>query len=182
MRKCTPVSSSETAQSRRAPALSRGAPAAVAALALEVVEVDTAHAVRAAADGNDAGVVAAGHPVEEQSSEGEVAEVVGPELELEPVGGHLPGEGSHDAGVVDEQVEVLMFPREPLRETANRSEAGEVERANLDFGGRHSVLDRERGFGALLGVAHGEDDARAGARQLAGGEEADAAVGAGDDG
>src|SRR5437667_258020 len=181
MRKWTAVELEGKEQVRQL-RLSVGAPAAVAALGLEVVEVDAAHAVRAAAHSHHPRVVAAGHPVEQQAGEREVGEVVGAELELEPVACKLPRLGSHDARVVDEQVEAIVCPREPLREPANRSEAAKVERANLDLRARHTGLDRAGGFRSLLGVADGEDDARAGAGEPARGEEADAAVGTCDDG
>ena len=69
--------------------------------------------------------------------------------------------------------------RSPSHASANartEREVGEVEPAHLG-----APLDRRGGRLALGDVAHGEHDARAGAPQGAGGGEADAAVGAGDD-
>ena len=61
-------------------------------------------------------------------------------------------------------------------ELAHGGEAREVEPADLGLAGH-----RRGGGPALLEVAHGEDDAGAGARERTGGGAADAAVGAGDD-
>ena len=69
--------------------------------------------------------------LEQQVGEREVAEVVGAELQLEAVGGTLERR-DHDAGVVDEQVE-LAVPR--AGELAHGGEAREVELANLDVAG-----------------------------------------------
>jgi len=138
--------------------------------------------VSAAAHGHDTRVVASFDPVEEQAGEGEVAEVIRPELELEAVGGELTGVCSHDAGVVDEHVEAIVCGLELLRERADRIEAGEVQRGDLDFGAGDSRRDVASSLGPVVGVADGEHNPRAGPRKLARREEADAAVRAGYDG
>src|SRR5438309_10509638 len=66
------------------------APAAVAPLAPEIVEVDAPKAVRAAAHRHDSGVLAAFHCFDEEPCQGEMAEVVGAELKLEAVLSHAP--------------------------------------------------------------------------------------------
>ena len=122
------------------------------------------------ARGDDDHAVA--HVGQQQVGQREVAEVVGAELHLEAVLGALLGDG-HDAGVVDEDVEVAL-PR--VGEGVDGGEVGEVEPAHLGL-----AVDGGGGRLALGDVADGEHDARAGAAELASGGEADAAVGAGDD-
>src|SRR5206468_2643003 len=140
-----------------------GAPAAVAELALKVVEVDATHPVKGAADRDDPRVVLAPrHPAEQQSGQREVPEVVGPERYLEAVRSLSPGRERHGAGVVDEQVEGFVLPFEPLSKPTHGGEASEVERADLDLGVRHGRLDGSARSGAILGVADGEDDSGAG--------------------
>ena len=63
-------------------------------------------------------------PAQEEAGEGEVAEVVGADLQLEAVGGLAPRRGHH-AGVVDQQVEAGR--RERLGEGAHRGQVGKVE-------------------------------------------------------
>src|SRR5437870_5361757 len=75
--------------------LAVGAPTAVVALPLEVVEVDPARAVRAAAHSHHPRVVSASHRLDEQAGEGEVAQVIGAELELEAVCGQPPRRGHY---------------------------------------------------------------------------------------
>jgi hypothetical protein len=101
-----------------------------------------------------------------------VAEVVGAELQLEAVRGARQRR-RHDAGVVDQQAELAP----PVGgEGADRLETGQVEPADLGRPGH-----RRGGRLALVGVAHGQDHARAGRRQRLGRRAADAAVGAGHD-
>ena len=67
----------------------------------------------------------------------------------------------------------------PSHASANaRTEARSARSSAAHLG---AALDRGGGLLALGGVADGEHDARAGAAERAGGDEADAAVGAGDD-
>ena len=118
---------------------------------------------------------AVGEDVEQQPGEGEVAEEVGADLHLEAVGGALLGDG-HEAGVVDQHVDGAV---ELGGERAHRGQVGEVEPADVGAA-RGPVADRGGGLGALVGVAHGQDDVGAGADELAGGLEADPRVRAGD--
>ena len=75
-------------------------------------------------------------PVEQQAGEGEVAEVVGAELHLEPVG-RLPAGDGHDAGVVDQDVEPVVSGGETGRERPHRGQIGQVERGHLHVGAGH---------------------------------------------
>ena len=74
-------------------------------------------------------------------------------------------------------IRMSRSPSQPVGERAHRGEVGEVEPAHLGRARRSSAA----ALLALRGVADGEHDARAGAAERAGGGEADAAVGAGDD-
>ena len=149
--------------------LAVGGPALVAAaVPVEVVEADLADPVRDRRDSDDA----LADPRQQQVGQREVAEVVGADLQLEAVLCARLGRG-HDAGVVDQDVEVAV---PALGELPDRREVGEVEPAHRD-GTPHVG----RGLLAPGGVAHGEGHARAGAGELAGGDPADPAVGAGHD-
>src|SRR5947209_3302526 len=100
----TPVSSSDTSHSRFATASSCAAalqlegeeqvgelrlpvcaPAAIVALSLQIVEVDLAHAMRAAAHRHDARVGPSFHQPDEHPRQREVPEMVRAELQLEAV-------------------------------------------------------------------------------------------------
>jgi hypothetical protein len=110
--------------------------------------------------------------LEQEIGQGEVAEVVGAELQLEAVGG-MRERRDHHARVVDEQVEIALPAGGEL---ADRGEVGEVEPADLGRAGH-----RRGGRLALGDVADGEDDASAGGGERARRGAADAAVAAGDD-
>jgi hypothetical protein len=90
---------------------------------------------------------------QEQPGEGEVAEVVGAELQLEAVRRRAVRRGHH-AGVVDEHVDVAI---EAFGEGTHRGQIGEVQRANLGV----AAQPGRRGL-ALGGVADGEHDVRSG--------------------
>jgi hypothetical protein len=137
-------------------------------LPIEVVEVDASHSVPGRGHVHDAPDDVA----EQQVGQGEVAEMVGTELQLEAVGS--AGEWCrHHSGVVDQQVQVAVPARGEL---ADRGQAREVEPADLGVAGH-----RRGGSPALVGIAHGENDAGARAGERTGGGAADAAVAAGDD-
>ena len=124
--------------------------------------------MRAGGDGHDAVADVRQQEVRQR----ERTEVVRADLQLEAVGG-APARHGHDARVVDEDVQRLV-PRGG--EGAHRREVGEVQAAHLC-----RAVHRRGGGLAALGVADGEHDAGAGARELARRHGADAAVGAGDD-
>src|SRR5699024_3713101 len=139
-----------------------------AALPVGVVEVDRADAVGEGGDGDHAA-----HDLRQQQvGQREVAEVVGAELELEPVG-RAPQRRDHQPGVVDQQVDGAV---DATGEEAHGGEVGEVEAAHLGLAGHGGG-----GVGPLAHIAHGQDDARAVLGEGSGGDAADAAVGTGDD-
>ena len=105
--------------------LAVGAPALVAALLpVEVVEADLAHAVRARRTTVTTRSVTWGSS---RFVSAKWPEVVRPDLQLEAVLGPTLGDG-HDAGVVDEDVEVAL---PGVGEGADGREVGEVERPHL---------------------------------------------------
>jgi len=58
------------------------------------------------------------HPAKKEACEGKVTEMIGPKLQLEPVRRNAPRRRHHPS-VVDQQIEPLMLPSEPLREPAH---------------------------------------------------------------
>ena len=113
-----------------------GAPAAVAPLPQQVLPVQPSHPVRLAGDRDHPGVTVAapagGHHQRPQvRGEREVAEVVGAELELEPVGGPAPGH-RHHAGVVEQHVDPVGLVPEPVGERRDRRQVGQVERPHAE--------------------------------------------------
>jgi hypothetical protein len=65
-----------------------------------------------------------------------VAEVVGAELQLEPVRGAAV-RGGHHPGVVDEQVQRRHVGRQPGGEAGDAAQVGEVEHADVHPAARH---------------------------------------------
>ena len=161
-------------------ALAVGPPCAVLALTHEVFEVDATHAMSLRRHRDDASL--GSNRLEQPPGEREVPQVIGAELHLEAVGGVAARDG-HDPGVVDEHVETVGvgLPPQP-GELIDRGQVGEIESLYLDGRLRGARADLLGGRLALGHVAHGEGDLGtvAGERQC--GLEAQAGVGAGDDG
>mmetsp|Transcript_6415 Transcript_6415/g.13462 ORF Transcript_6415/g.13462 Transcript_6415/m.13462 type:complete len:242 (-) Transcript_6415:131-856(-) len=122
-------------------------------LLLENPLARVAHVVRAARDVDHAalrGPWLVGRPFhvwEEELGEEEVAEVVGGPLELEAVLGAGEAGQRHDAGVVDEQVQVLPRPLELVGEALHALERAEVQLHRLH---RASPLAHRRDLGSDL--------------------------------
>ncbi len=148
---------------------------------MQVVEVDPAHPVSAAAHRDHARTPPALEGAEQQPGESEVAKVVGAELELEAL---LAGASRrrHDAGVVDQQVEAVVRLRELLGEGSDRLQAGEIEGGELRLGPGRRGRDLAQRGRALVCVAAGKHDPCARAGQLPRRDQAEAAVGARDHG
>src|ERR687891_2109081 len=136
--------------------------------------------MRATRQRHHARVLAALHRSDQERGEREVAEVVGPELELEAVGGPAAWR-RHDAGVVDQQVEAVVRRVEALGEGANRIELAEVELLELELGPGRRAPDGVARALALRHAAAREHDARTGPSELPRRDEAEPAVGARDD-
>ena len=93
-----------------------------------------------------------------------MAQVVGAELHLEAVGRQAALGESHDAGVVDEDVELAAIAGVALRELAHRRQVGQVEQRKFDrrlrrlgphplesIGAPALVATRENDVGAMTG-------------------------------
>ena len=107
-----------------------------AVLVIGVFEVDRAHVVPPARQIDDALARALLDQGQEFGGEGKVAQMIGAELALEPVGGVLEGRGHHP-GVVDEQID-LGKPLARARGCgADGLERGEVDRDGIELGVRH---------------------------------------------
>jgi hypothetical protein len=78
-----------------------------------------------------------------------VTEIIGSELHLETVGRGLPRRQSHDARVVDEQIERGVRGDEVSGETGDRGKIGQIERFETDFSIRELVADFRDRFAAF---------------------------------
>jgi hypothetical protein len=104
--------------------------------------------------------------------------VIGSELQLEAVNGCAPFGNRHDAGVVDEHVDVLLVGEPPGGEAAHRGEVGDIELVEDDVGVGDSRADlRQRALSPLHAPA-GSDDVGALACHRQRRLEAEATVGA----
>ena len=132
-----------------------------------------------AADGHDAGAGRREQAVEQQAGQREVAEMIGAELQLEPVlGGRL--RRVHHPCVVDQQVDLVVLARSAS--AAARTDSRDPRSSSWTLLGA-GVADDQFGRGlALLEVAYGEHDVGALPGERAGGLIAEPGVGAGDDG
>ena len=163
-----------------------GAERTVAASRLQVFEVHAAPLVSDGGDGDDARAVGRfiGSQLDcrhEQCSEGEVADDVGAELQLESVGGLEPFGRVHDTGVVDEDVERAMLRELFCGGFAHGGQRGEIELHELGVDSRRVGFETcERSFAALP-VTAGEDDVGAFAGELECSMVSDAAVGSRDE-
>ena len=171
----------EREQHARELRLDIGHPRVVLLLALEVVEADLPAAVRAARHRDDARARPREQRGEELGSQGEVAEVVRAELELEPVGGRASLRDAHDPRVVDQHVDRLVPVEQPVGERTHRGQVGEVEVVELDRAAGRAARDLGLRRAGTLGAARRREHAGAlaGERDRALQPEAD--VPAGDD-
>ncbi|MBB2903209.1 hypothetical protein FHR75_004051 [Kineococcus radiotolerans] len=112
--------------------------------------------------------------------QGDVAEVVGAELQLEAVDGRLTLRRGHDPRVVDEQVDGLAFFLHPGPEGGDRGEGGQVKIGHHYPCAGHRAADRRQRGSALDLIANRKGEVRAGGGQPAGQSQAHAITGTGD--
>lgn len=111
-----------------------------------------------------------------------MAEVVGAEGQLEAVlRGAALGDGHH-TGVVDQQIQRAAALGQLPGEGRDGGQVGEVEHLGAHRGAGNGTGEPVGGGADLVGGASRQHDLGARARQLDGGDLADAAVGAGHDG
>jgi hypothetical protein len=89
--------------------------------------------------------------------QGEVTEVVRPELDLESVRRLALGHG-HQPGVVEQQVDLRVGRLRRRGELGDRGERPEIELADLERRPRHQRLDLLAGGFGLVQVARRDDD------------------------
>lgn len=118
---------------------------------------------------------------EEAEREGEVPEVVRPDLQFEPVGCLLPRRRSHHAGVVHQEVDRSPLVEEFRHEGGDGVEPGEIERGNPERRVWHDRTDLGSHPFALLPGADRHHDLRTGGSEASGDHGAEAVTGAGDD-
>ncbi|GAA2003410.1 hypothetical protein GCM10009755_10540 [Brevibacterium samyangense] len=150
--------------------LAVGVAAVVRARPVEVVPVDRV-LVRGDADLRGHACTPRAQEREEEPDEREVPEVVRAPLQFETVGRRPAFRRGHDAGVVHEDVDRPAVLGQRLSELADRGEGGQIERVELDGGFSGGAVrrcvpqfheDLLADPPALLCVAHGHDDLRAG--------------------
>ena len=148
---------------------------------MQVVEVDLGlDLVGDAGHHHHTGVIHRQKVVQQQPGEREVTEVVGAELQLEPVGGRRLGR-VHHAGVVDQQVDARVGGGEFDSRRAHRGQRAEVQFVHGDVSARGQFPDAGGRLLALGGVADRQHHPGA-----VGGEDsrvviAETGIGAGDD-
>ena len=161
--------------------LAVGAPDAVAApLEREIVEVETAEAVREARDADDASAWACTERRHHEPREGRVPEMIDAEVPLEAVL-RRPPRGQRDARIVDEEIETIAGElTRTCRRLPHRPEVGEIELEDIDLALRGATDPLDRGA-AALGIATGDPDARPRLGQHGRRAEAETRVRAGDE-
>ena len=105
-----------------------------------------------------------------------MAEVIGAELHVEPVLG-LPVGTIHDAGIVDQDINLLLLVQEILGAFSHRSQGGEIELFIRDYA-PSLARDLIRRFLGLVLISAQNDHFRSSLAHVQGGHLADAGVGA----
>ena len=118
--------------------------------------------------------------VQQQAGKGEMAEVIDRELQFAPGGGGGQRR-HHHARIVDQEIDPLLV-RGFFRRLPDRRDIGEVEMEEGEIGAFRSAPDIFDGFVRLVGIAAGEEHARAFSGQPACDLEADPRIRSGDDG
>ena len=147
---------------------------------VEIVEVDLRTLVcdRRLADHARAAILC--QLVEQQAGEREMAQMVDGELLFRPAD-RMAQRRDHDAGIVDQQVDLRLFLRQ-IGRLADRSHVRQVEREKIEIGLFRPAGDLLDRGSRLVGIAAGEDHASTLARKTASDLQPDAGIGAGDDG
>ncbi len=108
-----------------------------------------------------------------------MAQMVGPELQLEPFGGVLAASGPHHSGVGQQRIDGP--PRgQQVHRLSDGLQPGQIEFLELDPCLRDLVPDRRNRRPGFLLVARGHHDGRTGGGELLAGKIAEAGVSAGD--
>jgi len=99
----------------------------IGALRLQVGQIDRLHSRREAADIDDARSVAAPQQRQQARRQGEMAEIVGGELQLESIGALAPLGQRHDARVIDQQIDAAPCGEQLIGEGCDRGERRKIK-------------------------------------------------------
>ena len=99
-----------------------------------------------------------GQQGQKAADQGEVGQVVGPELHLEPIRRRLSRRQGHDPRVVDQDVDGAAIGQMPLGEGLNRRQGGQVQQIEPNTSVRMARADQPFGLGAFLRIARGQHD------------------------
>ena len=144
-----------------------------------IVGIDTTESVADTADGHHPPCWGREQAIQHQPREGEVAEMVDPELDFEPV---LGGTGqSGDTGVVDQQIDPVMAAANSFGGCADRREGRKVQGDGVDRRAGRPPRDALGGVCRLVRIAAGEHNGGAAPCQRSRGVESEPGVGAGND-
>jgi hypothetical protein len=150
---------------------------------LQIVEMDRRlELVRHAAEADHARRDAGPQPRQKLGGECEMAQIIGAELQLEPILGFDPPGRQHHAGIVHQQVQRTVFGREGGREPRDGGQAGQIQIGVADGGAGVGRANAAQSRLPLCVAAAGEHHAGAGACQSERGFIAQPAGGAGNDG
>lgn len=167
---------------RRALGLGVGGVGRVAALEVGVLKVDPADPGGQAAQRHHSRALRGPQQWQQVCGQGEVAQMVGTELQFESFGGGVALWRLHDAGVVHQDVDRASFGIEFVAEGRDAGQRRQVDALEGQLRGGHRGADLGgRGFAFGL-VADRHDHLGARGREALGDPETEATVGAGDDG
>jgi hypothetical protein len=129
-------------------------------LEVEIRKIDATGAMRKATDVDDARLAAASQQGQQEPSEREVPQVVGSQLHFEAVSGELSLGQSHDAGVIDQQIDRPFKALNSSDEICNRCEIGEIEALETQQRSGSQRPDFAEDPAAMRLVSSCEDDIR----------------------
>jgi hypothetical protein len=94
-----------------------------------------------------------------------MAEIIRADLQFEAVFRHLPSRRHHDAGIVDQHIQIASCTPHALTKRGDGGEASEIEQLEADRCTRDRCADRVHRLLPFRGIAAGKDDVAPCARQ-----------------
>ncbi len=124
-------------------------PRRIETLALQIAELNEACAMRDAAEADHPRLLSAAQQRKQLRRQRVVTEIIGSELHFETVGRGLPGRQSHNARVVDEQIERRVRGGQASGEIGYRGKICQIEHVETDFSIRRIFETASRPLASL---------------------------------